>query len=99
MANKVDYENLKQAKTNVENRFDEMLKNLEETKNKILNLTGESWKGQSANYFSDVFDEMNKKIVQERNEFSNEMKRKLDLWYAEFSDAEKALIDAASKIE
>ena len=31
MANRVDYDNLKQAKVNVENKFNEMLDNLEAT--------------------------------------------------------------------
>lgn len=99
MANRVDYDNLKQAKVNVENKFNEMLENLETTKNKIVDLTDNSWKGQSSNYFLEVFEEMKAKIVAERDEFCNEMQKKIDIWYAEFSDAEKAMIDAASKIQ
>ncbi len=99
MANRVDYENLKVAKKNVEARFNEMLENMEATKNQMVDLTDNSWKGQSANYFLNVFEEMKAKITAERDQFSDEMQRKLNFWYAEFSDAEKVMIDQASKIE
>ena len=99
MANRVDYENLKVAKKNVETRFNDMLENMEAVKNEMLDLTDNSWKGKSATYFLNVFEEMKAKITAERDQFCEEMQRKLDFWYAEFSDAEKVMIDRASKIE
>ena len=99
MANRVDYENLTKAKVNVENKFDEMLTNLENTKNNIVDLTDGSWKGKSSNYFLEVFEEVKAKITKEREEFSRDMQNKLDIWYEEFSEAEKAAIAAAQKME
>ena len=99
MANIVDYENLSKAKVNVENKFDEMLANLETTKNNIVDLTESSWKGNSSNYFSEVFEEVKAKISKEREEFSKDMQNKLDIWYKEFSEAEKEAIAAAQKME
>lgn len=98
MANIVDYQNLLQAKINAGNKFDEMLQNLETMKAKIQDMNEGSWKGNSGNVFNEVFEEIKSKINAEREEFNKAMDERLTLWHNEFSDAEKAQIQAAQNM-
>ena len=98
MANIVDYQNLQQAKVNAGNKFDEMLQNLETMKAKVQEMNEGSWKGASGNVFNEVFEEIKAKINAEREEFNNAMNERLTLWQNEFSDAEKAQIQAAQNM-
>lgn len=98
MANIVDYQNLQQAKANTEKKFEEMLQNLDAMKTKVQDMNEGSWKGASGNVFNEVFEEIKAKINAEREEFNNAMNDKLTLWENEFSDAEKAQIQAAQKM-
>ena len=98
MANIVDYQNLQQAKVNVNNKFDEMLQNLEAMKARVVEMNESSWKGSSGNVFNEVFEEIKAKITAKREEFNNAIDEKLTLWHNEFSDTEKAQIQAAQNM-
>lgn len=89
MANIVDYQNLQQAKVNSEKKFDEMIQNLNSMRGQIVKMSGGSWKGHSSEVFNEVFDEIKKKITEEREQFSGEMDQKLTTWYNEFDETEK----------
>lgn len=89
MANIVDYQNLQQAKVNSEKKFDEMIQNLDSMRGQIVKMNGDTWKGHSAEVFGEIFDEIKKKITEERERFSGEMDQKLTTWYNEFDETEK----------
>ena len=93
MANIVDYQHLQQAKVNSEKKFDEMIQNLDSMRGEIVEME-DSWKGQSSNVFNEVFEEIKKKIEQERENFSKAMDEKLTKWYNEFDEAEKERVKA-----
>ena len=89
MANIVDYQHLQQAKTKSEQKFDEMIQNLDSMRGQIVKMSGDTWKGHSSDVFNEVFEEIKKKIIEERERFSAEMAQKLTTWYDEFDETEK----------
>ena len=97
-ANITDYNALKNAKTKTDKDFDDMLKNLEESKTRIDQRNEESWKGASGNVFNEVFEDIRTKINNERNEFNAAIDDKLNNWYNSFSEAEKVEIDRAKNM-
>ena len=98
MANMVDYNALKAAKSKTDAKFDEMLAKLNASKAKIDQMNQSSWKGASSNVFNEVFEEIKTKINAEREEFNKAIDSKLTIWYNQFSDAEKQQIQAASNM-
>ena len=69
MANIVDYQHLQQAKTKSEQKFDEMIQNLDSMRGQIVKMSGDTWKGHSSDVFNEVFEEIKKKIIEERERF------------------------------
>ena len=98
MANIVDYQNLQQAKINTGNKFDEMLQNLEAMRAQVQEMNESSWKGSSSNVFNEVFEEIKTKVNAEREEFNKAIDERLTIWHNEFTDAEKAQIQAAQNM-
>jgi uncharacterized protein YukE len=98
MANIVDYQNLQQAKINTGNKFDEMLQNLESMRSQVQQMNESSWKGSSSNVFNEIFDEIKTKVNSEREEFNKAIDERLTIWHNEFTDAEKAQIQAAQNM-
>ena len=98
MANMVDYNALKAAKSKTDAKFDEMLAKLNASKQKIDAMNQSSWKGASSNVFNEVFEEIKTKINAEREEFNKAIDSKLTIWYNQFSDTEKQQIQAASNM-
>lgn len=98
MANIVDYQNLQQAKVNAGNKFDEMLQNLEAMRSQVVEMNESSWKGSSGNIFNEVFEEIKTKVNAEREEFNRAIDERLTLWHDEFTETEKAQIQAAQRM-
>lgn len=88
-ANITDYLALENAKSKTDQKFEDMLANLEQAKSKIDQMGGNSWSGSSANVFNEVFLELKTTIDRERNEFNNAMDERITMWYNSFTQAEK----------
>lgn len=97
-ANITDYMALQRAKNKTDKNFDDMLAKLDKAKAEIDKMNENAWKGASANVFNDVFNDIKAKLDNERNEFNNEMDKKLTLWHNEFNETEKQQIQAAQNM-
>lgn len=93
--NVIDYNAIVHAKDNANKKFELMLTNLTNMKTRIDEMNAESWQGSSANVFNEVFEEIKGKIDAERQEFNKAIDERLAIWHNQFSDEEKAQVQAA----
>ena len=97
--NVTDYLALCRAKKRTDDKFEEMLKKLNTSKERIDQMNEESWQGDSAQVFNSTFEEMQAKIKKERNEYNTAINEKLKTWSESFSEAEKKAVQRALNME
>ena len=95
---KLTYVALQNARGDIKAKFNEMLENMKEQKNKVVVMNSTTWQGDSGNVFLEVFEENEKRINAERDEFDRIMQTLLEEIFNTFSDEEQQQIKKAQEL-